>query len=116
MTIEMQKIDLNTNATANYIADVQKERDEAHHVYSLLHEGYMTDWQLVKTFKHKDFVKRHYYECTEIAFQQATVNPDTDNWIECIEEEITKAKAEPLFKDYQLVNGNNIQVQKFGWL
>ena len=37
MKIEMQKIDLKTNATINYVADVQKERDEAHHIYSLLY-------------------------------------------------------------------------------
>ena len=70
----------------------------------------------MKTFKHKDFVKRHYYECTEIAFQQATINPDPLNWIECTPEEIEKAKAQPLYKEYQSINGENIQVAKFGWL
>jgi hypothetical protein len=45
MKIEMQKIDLKTNASINYVADVQKEKDEAHHIYSLLYEGYRTDWK-----------------------------------------------------------------------
>ena len=53
MKIKMQKIDLNTCASVDYVADLQSERDEKHHTYSLLHEGFRTDWKPVKTIKIK---------------------------------------------------------------
>lgn len=119
MKIQKEKIDILSGAVINYEADAQDHQDETHNTFSLTFEAWISEWKEatnVKTFKFKDFTKRNYYECTEIAFQQAAINPDDKNWIECEASEIDKHNAQPLWKEYVNVSGECIQVAKFGWL
>jgi len=119
MKVQKQKIDLNTGNVINYEADVQSEQDALHNTYSLTFEGYISEWEEVKplkTFKHNEFIKRHYWEYTEVAFQQAIVNPDPLHWVECTPEMIQIHNAQPLGKEYVNIDGESVRVQKFGWL
>ena len=48
LKIEKEKIDLNTGQKVAYTATVSSERDNIHKTYSLLYEGYISEWKEVK--------------------------------------------------------------------
>jgi hypothetical protein len=47
MKVTKTKIDLKTGKQTDYIAEVQRERDEQHPIYTLTYEGYQTPWKEV---------------------------------------------------------------------
>jgi hypothetical protein len=47
LIIEKENIDINTGAKVCFNAEVQNEQDEQHPIYSLLYEGYRSEWKEV---------------------------------------------------------------------
>lgn len=48
LTIEMEKIDLETKERKKFKAEVSNEKTEKHHIYSLTYEGFRSEWEEVK--------------------------------------------------------------------